>query len=55
MYHYRRKQHVSWTQRVTNVEVRKMMHIEEADLMMQAVMRRKLALFGHIGWATGTF
>ena len=46
MYCYRRILHLSWTEKVTNVEVRKRLKIRE-DLM-QAVMRRKLNLFGHI-------
>ena len=46
MYCYRRMLHLRWTQRVTNVEVRKRLNID-IDLL-QAVMRRKLSLFGHI-------
>lgn len=45
MYCYRRILHLSRTQRVTNAEVRQRLHIEEDNLVMQAVMRRGLALF----------
>ena len=46
MYCYRRILHLSWIHKVTNVEVRKRLNVNE-DLM-QAVMKRKLGLFGHI-------
>lgn len=46
MYCYRRMLHLSWTQKVTNVEVRKRLKIE--DDLFQTVMKRKLGLFGHI-------
>jgi hypothetical protein len=46
MYCYRRILHLSWMQKVTNVEVRRTLHIE--DDLLQNVMKRKLCLFGHI-------
>ena len=46
MYCYRRILRLRWTQKVTNTEVRVRLGIGE-DLF-QAVMRRKLNLFGHI-------
>ena len=46
MYCYRWILHLNWTQKVTNVEVRKRLHVTE-DLM-QAAIRRKLNMFGHI-------
>lgn len=46
MYCYRRLLHISWTQKITNLEIRKRLGLKE-DLV-QAIMRRKLQLFGHI-------
>ena len=46
MYCYRRILHLSWVQKVTNVEVRRKLNISE-DLM-QVIIRWKLGLFGHI-------
>ena len=44
MYCYRKLLQISWTHKVTNEEIRKRLNIKK-DLM-QAVMRRKLGLFG---------
>ena len=44
--YYRRLLQINWTQKVTNVEIRKRLDIKE-DLM-QAVMRRNLGVFGHV-------
>jgi len=46
MYCYRRLLQINWTQKVTNGEIRKWLNIKK-DLM-QAVMCRKLGLFGHV-------
>jgi hypothetical protein len=46
MYCYRRILHLNWKQKITNIEVRKRLNIKE-DLM-QAIMKRKLGMFGHI-------
>src|SRR6218665_648297 len=46
MYCYRRLLQINWTQKVTNGEIRKRLNIKK-DLM-QAVMSRKLGLFGHV-------
>lgn len=46
MYCYRRILQLSWTQKVTNIEVRKRLSIK--DDLVQAIMKRKLELFGHI-------
>jgi len=46
MYCYRRILHLRWTQKVTNIEVRRRLDVKTN--LMQAVIRRKLSLFGHI-------
>src|SRR3984885_2275760 len=46
MYCYRRILHLNWTMKITNREVRNRLNVKK-DLM-QAVMKRKLGLFGHI-------
>ena len=46
MYCYRRILHISWTQKVSNNDVRKQLKIKEN--LMQAVVRRKLDLFEHM-------
>ena len=46
VYCYRRILRLSWTQKVTNKEVRRQLHVKED--IIQEVMRRKLNLFGHI-------
>src|SRR6218665_1065778 len=46
MYCYRRLLQINWTQKVTNREIRKRLNITK-DLM-QALMRMKLGLFGHV-------
>ncbi len=46
MYCYRRILRLSWMKKVTNVEVRRRLMIDET--LMHVIMKRKLALFGHI-------
>ena len=46
MYCYRRILRLSWTQKVTNVEVRRRLNINED--IMQTIIRRKMTLFGHV-------
>src|SRR6218665_3963362 len=46
MYCYRRLLQIKWTQKMTNGEIRKRLNIKK-DLK-QALMRRKLGLFGHV-------
>ena len=46
MHCYRRILHISWTQKITNSDIRKHRDINE-DLV-QKVMKRKMDLFGHI-------
>ena len=45
IYCYRRILDINWTQRVTNKDVRQRLGIQEN--LLQAVIRRKLILFGH--------
>jgi hypothetical protein len=46
MYCYRRILQINWTQRITNVEVRRRLN-SKSD-MVATIMKRKLKLFGHI-------
>src|SRR5260221_6589109 len=44
MYYYMWMLHLSWTQKETNVDVRRLTIIKD---LMHTVMKRKLGLFGH--------
>ena len=46
IYCYRWILPISWTQKVTNVEIRKRLNVKEG--LIQKVMKRKLKLLGHI-------
>ena len=46
MYCYRRLPQINWTQKMTNTEIRRRIYIKNE--LLQAVMRRKLAPFGHV-------
>lgn len=46
MYCYRRILQINWTQKITNIEVRR--RLNSRTDMIQTIMKRKLTLFGHI-------
>ncbi|BFZ08972.1 hypothetical protein BsWGS_12011 [Bradybaena similaris] len=44
---YRKVLRIPWTEKRTNAEIRKNLHIEE-DWLLTNIKRRKLAYFGHV-------
>ena len=51
MYHYRRILQFSWTQKVTNVEIRKRLHVKEG-LILKVMKRKVIDLVILLEWIT---